>query len=452
MAPVGQPVADLRDYAAIVYARRWLVVIVTLVVALGAWAWTLRQTPIYAAEARVLVMPLQDPLVSAVPINNALSQPNLNTEAQILQSTEVARQVQVMRQISTPTATLLKSLHVDSVTDTDVLVITYRDRDAETAAKIANAFAAAYVEQRTERAQEVVNRVKTSIQDQTAPLRRKITALTEQIGASTDPAEQQVLQGRVDVLLARLQTLQQFLLDLDASSLGAQGGQIVQEAVAPTAPANIHLVRDVALGALAGLVLGLIAAFAADGLDRRVKSREDVPSLMGPMIGAIPRSRRQRSRGPGLVVTTEPRSAASEAYRTLATNVRHTASVHGSKIITVTSALGGEGKTTTAANLAVALAQGGKRVVLVSGDLRHPTVHELLGIENDNGLTNALSDSVRAGDVFKDSTVPNLRVICSGPVPTTRYRCSRGPNSPRSWRSCAGPPIWSSSTRRRCSP
>jgi capsular exopolysaccharide synthesis family protein len=438
MPSVGQPVADLRQYAAIVFARRWLIAIITVVVGLGVWIWTARLTPIYVAEARVLVLPLQDPLVSLAPINSGLAQPNLNTETQVIESTEVARRVREAQGLSTPADALLKNVDVSAVPDAEVLTIRYSDRNAASAAKLANAFAAAYLEQRTERAQEVVGQVRTSVQAKIGSLRSKINDLTERIAASADQVEQQVLQAQVDVLLGRLGTLDQYLVDLDASSAGAQGGQIVHDAAAPAAAANIHLNRDVALGLVAGLFLGVLAAFVAEALDRRVKSRDDVPSLMGPMIGAIPATRSRRSDRSRVVMTRDPRSPASEAYRSLATNVRQSASRTGSKVITVTSGQGGEGKTTTAANLAVALAQSGTSVVLVSGDLRHPSVHELFGLENAAGLSDALSDSARPSDVSKDSSIPNLRVIASGPIPDDPVRLLSGRKLPSFLRELRG--------------
>jgi capsular exopolysaccharide synthesis family protein len=438
MPSVGQPVADLRQYGAIIFARRWLIVVITVVIGVGVWVWTARLTPIYEAEARVLVLPLQDPLVNPAPINSGLAQPNLNTETQIIESTAVARRVREAEGLSTSTDGLLKNVDVSTVPDAEVLIIRYSDPSAQSAAKLANAFAAAYLEQRTERAQEVVSQVKTSVQDKVASLRSKINDLTERIGASGDPVEQQVLQAQVDVLLARLHTLDQYLVDLDASSIGAQGGEVVHDAVAPTAAANIHLDRDIALGVVAGLFLGVLAAFVAEALDRRVKSRDDIPPLMGPMIGAIPANRSRRSARSGAVMTRDPRSQASEAYRSLAANVRQAASRTGSKVITVTSGLGGEGKTTTAANLAVALAQSGTSVILVSGDLRHPSVHELLGVENDAGLSNVLSDSARLNDISKPCAIPNLRVICSGPVPDDPVGLLAGPKLSRFLRELRG--------------
>jgi len=114
---------------------------------------------------------------------------------------------------------------------------------------------------------------------------------------------------------------------------------------------------------------------------------------------------------------TEPKSPSSEAYRTLGTNIQYLASRQSLKVIMVTSALGGDGKTTTSANLAVALAQAGKRVILVSADLRRPRIHQFFGLPNDVGLSDALADSISASKVTRDAGIRTLRVINAGPIP-----------------------------------
>jgi capsular exopolysaccharide synthesis family protein len=87
------------------------------------------------------------------------------------------------------------------------------------------------------------------------------------------------------------------------------------------------------------------------------------------------------------------------------------------KVLMVTSALGGDGKSTTSSNLAVALARAGKRVIVVSADLRRPRLNEFFGLLNDVGMSNLLSDSIRLARVTRDPGIPNLRVIGSGPAP-----------------------------------
>ena len=136
-----------------------------------------------------------------------------------------------------------------------------------------------------------------------------------------------------------------------------------------------------------------------------------------PVLAAIPKVESWKDReGVKLVSIQEPRSPTSEAYRTLRTNVMVAAARNDVKTILVSSALEGEGKSTTAANLAVVLAQSGKRVVLVSADMRRPRLHEFFGLENDRGLAEILSHKMPAWEGLQESGVENLWIFLSGQV------------------------------------
>ncbi|MGD9375126.1 MAG: CpsD/CapB family tyrosine-protein kinase [Anaerolineae bacterium] len=119
-----------------------------------------------------------------------------------------------------------------------------------------------------------------------------------------------------------------------------------------------------------------------------------------------------------LITVSEPRSPISEAYRTLRTNLDFAALDEELQTIVVTSAGGGEGKSTTLANLAVVSAQRGRRVVLVDADMRRPTLHKLFGLENHSGLTTMMMDeSALAAPPVQETSIENLAVLTSGPLP-----------------------------------
>jgi protein-tyrosine kinase len=118
-----------------------------------------------------------------------------------------------------------------------------------------------------------------------------------------------------------------------------------------------------------------------------------------------------------LIADTDPRSTASEAYRTLRTNIQFAGLDQPSRSILVTSATSGEGKTTTAANLGVVIAQAGSRVCLVDSDLRRPSLHRIFGLENDTGLTTALLQDVPFAEIARPTGIANLVALTSGPLP-----------------------------------
>ena len=119
-----------------------------------------------------------------------------------------------------------------------------------------------------------------------------------------------------------------------------------------------------------------------------------------------------------LITVAEPRSAISEAYRTLRTNLDFASLDQALKTLVITSAGVGEGKSTTLANLAVVSAQAGRRVILVDADLRRPTLHQILGAKNDTGLTSMVVDEARlTAPPLQETGIPGLSLLSSGPLP-----------------------------------
>jgi capsular exopolysaccharide synthesis family protein len=118
-----------------------------------------------------------------------------------------------------------------------------------------------------------------------------------------------------------------------------------------------------------------------------------------------------------LITETDPKSPASEAYRSLRTNIQFAGLDRPCRTIVVTSASAGEGKTTSVANFGVVAAQGGSRVCLVDSDLRRPMLHRLFGLDNGSGLTTALVEDLPFADLAQATRVPNLWVLPSGPLP-----------------------------------
>ncbi len=129
------------------------------------------------------------------------------------------------------------------------------------------------------------------------------------------------------------------------------------------------------------------------------------------------RRAKKASSSQALVAESQPRSAASEAYRTLRTNIQFASLDRPHRILVVTSASSGEGKTTTTANFGIVCAQSGTRVCLIDADLRRPALHKLFGLTNAIGLTTALVEDQPISKVAQTTRVPNLSVLTSGPLP-----------------------------------
>ena len=205
------------------------------------------------------------------------------------------------------------------------------------------------------------------------------------------------------------------------SPLLASAGQEVtatslSPATVPGTPSSPNITRNLVLGALTGLMLGIGLALARQGLDTRVRSESDIKALSDrPILGAVPFSR--GSRQDPLVMETDPHGPHAEALRRLRTNLLFVDVTTRKHSFVVTSAVPGEGKTTTAVNLALAMADAGSRVLLVDADLRNPSVASTMGLEGSVGLTTILLGRATADDVVQRWKSTSLHVLPAGQIP-----------------------------------
>ena len=173
---------------------------------------------------------------------------------------------------------------------------------------------------------------------------------------------------------------------------------------------------NIIFSCLIGLFIGICLALLQEFLDDRINTVEDSDRLLGlPSLGRVPALTVDGARLLPQMTGTDP---ASESYRILRTNI-HFASVDAPfKTLLVASSSPGEGKTTTAVNLAFAMAMDGKKVILVDSDLRRPTIHKMLGLPTMPGLTDVLAGTARLDDVLmQHSEMPNLMALSCGTTP-----------------------------------
>lgn len=253
------------------------------------------------------------------------------------------------------------------------------------------------------------------------------TALAKQISAtspvntvlvnvsvnSTDPVQAASIANAVAT---------QFATEVGQLETPAGGGEppvkvtVVQPAVVPTSPVSPRIKVDTALGLVTGLALGITVAMARELADTSVKRVEDTARLSGaPTLAVVPYDS-SAAKAP-LVTQTRGQSARSEAFRTLRTNLQFVDLDRPPRTVVVTSAVAEEGKTTTACNLAITLAQAGIRVALVEGDLRRPRVADYMGVEPSVGLTSVLIGRATLAQALQPWADPRLAVLASGPIP-----------------------------------
>ena len=196
------------------------------------------------------------------------------------------------------------------------------------------------------------------------------------------------------------------------------------DGASPAVSISTTLRQKILLGVLVGLLLGLAGAFFLEYLDQTIKTAADIERAIGiPVLGLIPdeaklsASDRGKYRPIVPISQLAPDDPATEAYRALRTNVTFVGAEKPLQFIAVTSPGPGEGKTTTAANLAVTLAQGGSRTLLIDGDLRRPLIHLGFDLVQEPGLTDLLVARSTPREAVRPQVLPGLDILPSGPTP-----------------------------------
>ncbi len=207
-------------------------------------------------------------------------------------------------------------------------------------------------------------------------------------------------------------------LDL-ASGLNAVPVQIRDRAEEPLAPIKRRKKLILAAGAFLGLLAGFQLALLLDRSYSKVRTPAELERIAGlRAIGVIPHMSAKEDRKRWLTCQFDPKSAAAEAYRSIRTGLLLAKNGNQAASFLVTSAVDEEGKTTTALNIASALAQTQKRVLLVDGDMRRSSVHQPFGMEKDRGLSTYLTNGAEPHEVVQESEIPCLSVVTAGPTPS----------------------------------
>lgn len=371
----------LRRYAETLRERGWLVLAMVVVTTLVALLYVVVTDEVYRAEAELLVTPVSsdEPTLAGLGLIRESTDPtrDVETAAQLVTNVDVARRVN--RRVPPPEEprALLERIQVEPVAQSNIVTITAEADSPSRAQALANGFAAATVADRTDQLHRQIDR-------EIARLRRSIRDLPR--GAVSGDL------GSPSAQLAALEAL--------------RGGEdptmrIETRADAPTAPVRPKPLLSLAAGILAGLMLGIGAAFALQVLDPRLRREKQLRDLYNlPILARVPNALRPMQR-PGPLALERLTPPAVEAYRTLRATLGASRGLpSGPRSILVTSASQSEGKTTTVVNLASSLALAGNRVILIEADLRRPAAGEALGESAPLGTGSVLIEQASLEDAL----------------------------------------------------
>jgi succinoglycan biosynthesis transport protein ExoP len=389
--PDRQP-ANLRHYLQILWRRKWIIVETAIVIPLIVVLLSLNQPKRYEATARVMAV-TQETVVNAAAGTNldlpTIDERGLQTLATFVVTPEVVDGALSELGWDTTTADAIAVVTAEADPTADVILITANDADPERAAALANAVAVQFVDWRR--------------QSQRGSIDEAIQLVEQQLkGTPRDTLTYSALLDR----RSQLEVIKALVTGDVAVGEAAQ---------VPGTPSSPQPLRNGVLAFAAAFILGIGLAFVRESLDVKVHTVDDIADALDvPLLGTVSQFKSDE-RGPGRMVALEdPRSPAAEMYRFLRTNLEFVNFDRQAKTVLVTSPQPSQGKSTTIANLAVTLLRAGKKVALVEGDLRRPSLHRFFKVRNALGVTTVVSGATSLDEAVHTLTFTEASYAANG--------------------------------------
>ncbi|MGX9789851.1 polysaccharide biosynthesis tyrosine autokinase [Mycobacterium sp. MMS18-G62] len=347
---------NLQDFIKLLRSR-WITVCVALILAvLGAVTLSLLTTPLYQASTRLFVSTTSGATATELYQGNLYSQQRVISYTQLLMGETLAQRTIDKLGLDTSAAALEKRVKATAKTDTVLIDVQVLDESPVRARDIANTLSDEFVVM--------------------------VRELETPAGGGT-PEARVVVEQRASV---------------------------------PVHPVIPNTVRNIALGLAVGVLAGIGLALLRDRLDNTVKDRETLEEITGAgLVGSIPLDKERRS-APAISFDKD-NSGIAEAFRKLRTNLQFLAVDNPPRVIVVTSSMPNEGKTTTAINIALALAEADHNVVLVDGDMRRPMLDKRLDLVGSVGFSTVLSGQASLEEALQQTRFPRVTALTSGAVP-----------------------------------
>ncbi|MDX2358780.1 polysaccharide biosynthesis tyrosine autokinase [Dietzia sp. PP-33] len=351
---------DLRDLLSVLRARWIVIVAATLIGGLLALGLSLLTTPTYQARVQFYVTVAAGDSASAAYQGSLGAQQRVRSYAELVKSTDITQQVVNAARVDFTAGQVADETTATADADTVLLKVAVTNSDPQSALQLAQGFG--------EVLPEAITRLETP--DGGGPPLAKLT--------------------------------------------------VVNPPALPTSPVAPKTERNVAMGLVMGLLAGVGLVLLINTLDRRVKSKEQLEEITGkPVVGSIPfRKDEDKEKGAEhLVPFREGHSPAAESFRRLRTNLQFLNVDSPPRVIVLTSSVATEGKSETAINLSLALAESGNRVLLIEADLRRPLVVSYMSMPDKVGLTNILAGQAEFADVVQETRHDGVDLLACGPLP-----------------------------------
>ncbi len=429
---------EIQRYLHILKSRKWIVIVTMIVTLAVVTLGSISMTPAYSTSALVRVATGFPYAVTYTDLTYA--ERLIQTYVQLLKSRPFMEEVITRLNLQVRPDALADTIKVEALPDTELIKISADSASPQQAAAIANTLAALLVEQgqqmyygQGKSAREILQEQVTAVDEQL----RQDRALLASLDASTPSPDQNQGVSRQDLttkINAEEQTYAMLLSQYDKTrvdeAMRANSVSIVEPAIEPKAPSKPNIKLNIVLGALVGLMGGIGLAFLFENLSPMLHSRDDLERTSGaPVLGQIPYFEIQAGTQQTTILLNDgnAQSPAADSFRVLGASTLALMSKAHLKTILITSAEPEVGKSTIVANLAAALAEAGRHVIVVDGDLRHPCLHQIFGTAVEPGLSDLLHDPSRLDLAMQPTQIKYVRAIAGG---SARFRSSELLNTP----------------------
>ncbi|MBO7238741.1 MAG: polysaccharide biosynthesis tyrosine autokinase [Elusimicrobiaceae bacterium] len=452
---------DLSEIIGIVLKRFWLIVGLVLCGLIAAVLVNVFMRPVYEATALIMINKEDAGKLDVSHYGSFMSEEDYyRTQYQLLESRSLLERVYKQldlgeyEQFENPGGVrkLKAALKISPITRSRLVNISVRSYDPQLAAEIANAIANNFVEEnisnRISMGQDVIRALESSENspeeqellnsmpqvvnsDFIKSLKQQASALERQwaqLSAKYTPLHPEVISVKKQLAAVNTQIavetrrlVQSIKIELSGQFSG-NNIRVVDPAIVPGRPVLPRKLLNLIIGAFAGGLLGLLIVFALEFLDQSVKSSEDLEEKLGlAFLGFVPYEKNKKREIEYSSLLKEGNSLQAENIRNIRTMLGFALSDVPNAPFLITSSMQGEGKSHLSSNLVVALAQAGKKVLLVDGDLRRSRLHKVFRLGVDKGLSNIWSSDPQKADyqtnVQAVADIPNLFVMTSGQRP-----------------------------------
>lgn len=410
---------DLRQYIALFLQWWWLIAVATLLAGTVAFFVSRQMAPVYQASTTVLIN--EAPSISKTTDYTSImtSERLAKTYSEMMVKRPVIESVIERLSLPITFGDLKDTITVSPVRDTQLVSIQVESTNPGLAAAIANAVVVVFQEQIQETQTSRFAASKESLQTQISDMEERIAATRGELTKAKSSAD-------IDRLETRLSQYEQIYSNLSLSYEQVRLAEAqtlsnvvqVEQAVVPTVPIRPKTMQNTLLAAVVGAMLAVGGIFAYDALDDTVKNPEEITkTLRLPILGIISHYEEAEDED-ALITRAQPRSPVSESFRALRTNVQYASVDHPLRTLLVTSPAPADGKTTIASNLAVVLAQSGRRVAVMDADLHRPRVHSVFRAETQPGLSALfVQPEIHLNGSLQPTVQDGLRVVAAGMIP-----------------------------------